>query len=233
LTLVEKAVEYAIELGGDYDAARDTLLGRLGTIYYQRGDFDRAIDYYEQVLELARQREDKPRQVQAMSTIGALMGTDGAQAESYLNAAYQLADELDDDYLRAFVLENQAFHAQSKGDYESTRTYSTRQISIAEGIGDITTQVFALNNLGTAEKILGNPDDALTHHRKMLDLARTEGNDIWIAYALQGIGEDYHALGNRDEAHKYLQEALELFREFGIQANVTEIEDFLRIEQYP
>ena len=229
LELLDTAISFAENLGAEYDETRHMLLSKRGNAYWQRSAYPKALTCYETALTLARELHLTDREVILLGIMGTVLAEmqQSDQAHTVLAEAYQMADQLDDDYLRGFVVEKQAYHAQLKGDYELTRQFSTQQVQIAERINDSTTQVFALLNLGTAEKDLGNLEDALAHHHDMLALAQNAQNQIWIAHALQGIGEDYYALGDSEQAQTHLQEALTIFRERGLQAQVREIEAFL------
>ena len=229
LDLLDKAISFAENLGAEYDEIRHMLLSKRGNAYWQRSDYQHAFACYETALALARELNLANREVILLGIMGTVLAEmeQSDPAHDILAEAYQLADQLDDDYLRGFIVEKQAYLAQLKGDYELTRQFSTQQVQIAERINDSTTQVFALLNLGTAEKDLGNLEDALVHHHDMLELAKKAQNQIWMAHALQGIGEDYHALGEADQAQIHLQEALAIFKERGQQAQVREIETFL------
>lgn len=229
LKLLDAAITFAENLGQEYDETRHMLLSKRGNAYWQRSDYANALACYETALSIARQLGLADREVILLGIIGTVLAEmrEAEEANRVLAEAYALADQLDDDFLRGFVVEKQAYQAQLEGDYELTRQFSTQQIHIAERINDSTTQVFALLNLGTAEKDLGNLEDALAHHHDMLELAQKAQNEIWIAHALQGIGEDYFALGNTEQAEAHLNEALTIFRERGLQAQVHEIEAFL------
>jgi len=233
LALLDAAIAAAEQMGTDQIETRHYLLGKRGNAYYDRGNLLAALKCYQAALELARVLGKRDREALLLCAVGKVLSDqDSDEVDHYFEQAYQIADTLDDNFLRGFVLEHRGYHAQSKGDYETTRRLFAEEAALAERIDDLETQFFALLNLGSAEHELQRFMDALAHHQKALEIARAQDNRIWMAHALQSLGEDYHRLDNGDLAQQCFSEALSLFREGGLQAKVTEVETYMRSANY-
>jgi tetratricopeptide (TPR) repeat protein len=233
LELLDAALAAAEQMTPDPTDVREYLIGKRGNAYYDRGDLPNALKCFQTALELARGLGKRDREAVLLCAVGKVLSDQNSdEVDSYFEQAYQIADSLDDDFLRGFVLEHRGYHAQLKGDYEATRRYFAEEAALAERIDDLETQFFALLNLGSAEHELEQFSDALSHHQKALEIARAQDNHIWMAHALQSLGEDYHRLENGDLAQQCFSEALSLFRESGLQAKVTEVETYMRSANY-
>lgn len=234
LSRLDAAIDAAAALGSDHDEARHTLLGKRGNTYYDRGDLPRALDAYQQALDLARKLERPDREALLLCAVGKVradQGTDDATA--HFDAAYQIAQAQDDGFLRAFVLEHQGYYAQARGDYEAARGYFAEEAALAEQMDDPEAHFFALLNLGSAEHVLGQYADALDHHQRALAIAEAHDNRIYRAHALQSMGEDHHRLDDHIAARECLDRALALFRESGMHAKADEVAAYMRSANYP
>ena len=234
LACLDAAIEAAAALGPDYDEARHTLLGKRGNTYYDRGDLPRALDAYRQALDLARALGRRDREALLLCAVGKVRADQGADdAPAYFDAAYQIAQALDDGFLRAFVLEHQGYFAQAQGDFEAARRYFAEEAALAELMDDPEAHFFALLNLGSAEHVLGQYAPALDHHRRALAIAEAQDNRIYRAHALQSMGEDHHRLDDHAPARECFDRALALFRESGMHAKAEEVAAYMRSANYP
>lgn len=212
------------------DETRYVLLGKRGNTYYDRGDHANALRCYQRALELARQLGNQEREVMALCVIGKVRAEQGQgeDGERYLDAAERLAQELDDDYLRAFVMEQQGYCAQLRGDFADTQRIYTEEVALALRLGDDETHFYALLNLGVADNKLGDFQSALANHQLALKIAEKHKNPLWVAFALQAIGEDYQEMADYRQAKTHFEQALALCQESGLKTNIAEIETFLQ-----
>lgn len=234
LRLIDEAIEAAAALGPDYDETRHVLFGKRGNAAYDRGDLPRALDAYQQALEIARRLGRPDREALLLCAVGKVRADQRADdAPACFEAAYQIAQDLGDGYLLAFVLEHQGYYAQSRGDCAAARDYFAEEVTLAEGLGDAEAHFFALLNLGSAEHVLGQYAEALDHHRRALAIAVEQDNRIFRAHALQSMGEDYHRLEDPVQARECFDRALALFRESGMNAKAAEVTAYMQSANYP
>lgn len=234
LRLLDAAIAAAEALGAEHDQTRHYLLGKRGNTFYDRGDLPDALRCYQGALDLARALGLRDRQALLLCALGKVRADQGADdAASAFDQAEQIARELDDGYLRAFVLEHQGYHAQAGRDYATARRCFAEEAALAEQMSDGEAHFFALLNLGSAEHELGEFAAALAHHQQALEIAQGQDNRIWQAHARQSMGEDYHRLGDRSQAERCFAEALALFREGGMNAKSHEVEAYMQTAGYP
>ncbi len=234
LELLDAAISATEQIGPEQDETRHYLLSKRGNAYYDRGALADALKCYEEALRISRHLKLPAREVILMSVIGRVQSDQGSpNATNTLNQAYQIASNLQDEFLIGFVLDSQGYHAQAVGDYEATRQIYAQEVELARRIEDNETLFFALVNLGSAENKLGEFSMALDHHVQALGIARSQDNRMWVAYALQSIAEDQHHLGAHAEAQQAFREALALFREGGMKAKIAEVMTYMQEANYP
>jgi DNA-binding SARP family transcriptional activator len=218
--LLKVAIDKAKELG-DLEAAH-YLIARKGDTYRELyGDLDRALEAFEEALELARALNNIEREAIMLGLIGIVSFRHGSEcANSFLDQAYELAKSQQLNEVLSQILLHKGYVAGYNKNWKATRELSKESVQIAQLLkGDpsanqfevIRHLFFSLLNLGEAEKMLGNFTEAMNTRQEALHLAQTESNLRWIAYALEGIGEVHHELGNRPLAQENFQHALELF----------------------
>lgn len=234
LELLDAAISATEALGDTYRETRHYLLSKRGNAHFDRGDLTGALACFQKALDLARALELKDREVILLSVIGTVRSDQNADdVDDYLNRAYELAASLQDYFLVGYVLECQGYHAQAKGDYQTTRQIFAEEVKLAERIGDYETLFAALANLGSAEHKLGDYAAALVHHQRALSIARDLDNRVYFAHALQSIAEDQHQLGAHEQAQQGFREALSIFRASGMKTKIAEIETYMKEADYP
>ena len=232
IELLDAAIAATERLGSEQDETHDYLLGKRGNIAYDRGDLPHALKCYQQALSLARALGNPDRQARLLCVVGKVLADQGTDPTASFDEAYQIAKQLDDDSLTAFVLEYQGYYAQSKADYPAAHRYYSEEVALAERINDQEALFSSLYNLGSAEHALSRFEEALSHHERALQLARDLDNRVLEAHALQSIGEDQHRLNNDDQALQCLRTALEIFRETGLKAKADEVEAYMKQANY-
>lgn len=174
-------------------------LGRLGELSQKMGDFQKALDYFHQGLNILRSRTDanaKERQSRNLGNIGVIY--------------HLLADEQ-----RA-----QEYYEQS---LEVSRSITPQTVihQILQGL--------TLSNIGNLYRGIGadempldyyNPktvadrQKALEYYKQALELAKNTGNKGLEGFALTKIGNTYKELGNFAEATIYLEQSLNIFGKY-------------------
>ncbi|NDJ85702.1 MAG: protein kinase [Chloroflexi bacterium] len=206
------------------------LLTKRGHAYAHRGDLKGALDAYQAALKLA---PNPSREAMLTSTIGITLfrtGQDGS--DDYLQRAYDIAKQHQDDVALSFVLGHRGTHAGLQGNHTAALTYLTEAVEVAERLDSPSRYFTSLLNLGSTQESMGQLDAALATHQRAKKLAEEQGNHLWVAYALHAIGEDYHALKQHDNARENLTAALQRYRQFGAVAKAEEVLRFLEKENY-
>lgn len=244
LLLLERALAYLraeFQAGQMDDEERELLhyfLGKRGNAAFNQGDYLRAADEYRAALELAPNFD---RQVMLTALSGKALCFAGLDDEGirYLDEAAEMI--VDDDYLRSFVLEQEAHIAGYKEDYDTARRIAMEQVTINRRLlaaepeaGNFEALFRSLINWGTAElrSAQSGPTHVLTIHQEAMQLAQHHANKEWEAHALWALGEDYHLLGDRNQAQIHLQAALALYQEQEKLRDANELLAFVTQHHY-
>jgi tetratricopeptide (TPR) repeat protein len=239
--LLKVAVEKAKELG-DLNAAH-YLAARMGDTYRELyGNLDKALEAFEEALELARKASDHHREAVILSLIGVVKFEQEAEnADRYLDQAYKLSKANHDDLGLNIVLQNMSYLAGVEEDYRKARELSLESIEVGQRLAHSVTVekseidytlFFSTLNLGVAEHRLGCFENALAAYQNALALAHERDNDLWAGYVLQEMGELYHSMENRKLAHETLNQALNLYRQNSAKSDEETLENFILTHGY-
>ena len=219
-----------------YDArytADKTLLhhfySKRGNIARDLGNWQQAIYYYRQALELAVKEALQDREVILGCVLANALLHAGQDddATTQLQRAEKLAAELDDNFLRGYVLEMQGFFAQHHGDMGKASECFAEGVKIARRANDEQTLYYMLLNLGTAQSHLSDTDTAIATLTEALTLARKHSHNAAIAETLESIGMLHHASQHTADATQHLQEALDVFTQAGMARRAATVQEFL------
>jgi serine/threonine protein kinase/tetratricopeptide (TPR) repeat protein len=174
----------------------------LAQTYETASDFDKAREHYAKALE------QDPKYVDALLASGRVEIKAGKPEAglNYLNRAYDLSVQLDNQEAKAAILQAKgvAYRLMDKPQ-DALRNYQD-SMDIKRAIGDQRGIAVSLNEMATAQVMLGKPDDADASYNQALKIRRDIGDK-------QGIGDTLIDLANLYEDRGKLDKALDLYKE--------------------
>ncbi len=193
------------EVEGTQEKARIlTLLG-----YSQRalGQYQRAQEFHQQALEIARNAGDRPCEIANLNHLSrtCVVQKIYTEAINYSQRALILSRQAGDRLGEANALANlgysEVFQAQqleqiAPETYETAIHYLKQGLKLSEQLGEIQSQALCLSSLGIAHLVLSQPQEAIKYLEDGLQSAQVSG-DLY----LQGLN-----LANLAEAHYNLQD---------------------------
>jgi tetratricopeptide (TPR) repeat protein len=199
------------------DHQRAQLLGELGRIARDMGDYPAADDWLQQALSLHRALADTAGVAAVTDLLGIVAQRQGrAQAAIAFHAeAGRLFQQLADLRSESHSAINLGIAHQAAGDYVQASLAFERGANFGHKLGDARAEAAALNNLAGLAGMLGDHERALQAQGRALALARAAGNRQFVAMLLNSAGITHAALGHLDEALASQREALELNRALG------------------
>jgi tetratricopeptide (TPR) repeat protein len=192
-------------------------LSRLGYIYHALGQYERAIQFHEQALVMARQIGQ--RQVE-----GSILGNLGREhralgqyerAMQLYEESLAIARETGDRQREASQLGRLGWAYRILGQIERAIELYEEALTVAREIGNRQQEGYHLGCLGIAYADLGQADQAIELQEQALAIAqevqdrRSEG--VWPGY----IGLVYHGLGRTERAIELYTVALTITHEIG------------------
>lgn len=173
LQLFEQALKYfsqASQLSEKIGKVTADPLNNIGNLYFRQGNYQRAADYYEQAMVLARKDNDQNTLLYTLANLGELYAKAGqtGRAQAYLDSASALSEKLQAYVFQPTILKSQAINFakqnKMKEAYETMLRYdqakdkiygeeSTRKIAQMEMALDLQEKEKEIENLKATDEI--------------------------------------------------------------------------------
>jgi tetratricopeptide (TPR) repeat protein len=191
------------------------LLGNLGHLYATLGDLHRAIEFYEQALELTRTQGNRAAEGYLLNNLGSNYMRLGEleRAREFFMQSLDVSREIGDRRTESQILSNLGNAFRSRRDFEQAHNLYEQGLSIARQLGDIRGESQAIGNLGIAYAEMGQHERAIELFRRQLDITRQLGDLKGEAFALDNLANVFDMVGRREEALASAEAALRLFEE--------------------
>ncbi len=162
-------------------------LGNLGLAYSDLGQVERAIEHYQQALEIAREIGDRRGEGADLGNLGLAYSNLGQveRAIGYFQRKLKIAQEIGDRRGEGNRLGNLGLAYSDLGQVERAIEHYQQALKIARDIGDRRGEGNRLGNLGNAYRNLGQVERAIEHYQQALEIAseigdrRGEANHSW------------------------------------------------------
>ncbi len=184
----------------------------LGYIYFDIGEYDKAIEYQNLSLEIEKNINNQRETVARLIDIGTVYEYSGnyQKALAYYNQALKLQREIEDKEGIANVLNylGNVYHTWSK--YEKALEYYLESLKIQEELNFQKGIAIAVNNIGVIYYDWGNLDKALKYFTQGLEIEKKLEDNLGIAQSINNIAIIYDEKGNRKKALEYYDRSFEL-----------------------
>ncbi|MBY8994622.1 MAG: tetratricopeptide repeat protein [Candidatus Heimdallarchaeota archaeon] len=197
-------------------AKRNTIhLMNLGIIPYIRGEYDEAIEYFQQAYLSAQKSENNQLLCYILTTIGIIyqFGNNFEEAEEHYNQALVLAEEISNKQEIARIYHwFGVLYRSSKYDYTQSLEFFEKSISFVEASGSQRDLKWIYGDFGLFYQNIFELDKALEFYLKA-ENSRKE--DAFSQVLLNAIGYIYHLKNEFDQAIKYYKKSLKICKEIG------------------
>ncbi|MFN2467275.1 MAG: PrsW family glutamic-type intramembrane protease [Gaiellaceae bacterium] len=192
-----------------------------------QADYDEAVWYFEQSLELARAVGDRRREAAALAQLAwiAMEQGEADQAARLAKDGLAMARELGDPLTESGVLNTLAELAAASGDDAEATALLQQGLALRRALGDRRLVANSLLELGRAELTRPRLDEASELFQEAESIARELGDTWSLSLALGGLGRVELGRGRLEEASVLLTEAL---RVAGERGDVRAIADSLQ-----
>lgn len=189
----------------------------LGIIFYNKGDFDKAINYYSRSLKIREEIGDKKGIAATLNNFGIVYQDQGdfAKAIEYYTLSLLKNGEIGDKNGEANTLSNIGRIHLEQRDTAKALDFQTRSLKIRKVIGDKRGMAIAYSNLGSIYSGQGNNVNAMEYYSNYLKISEEISDPNNIAFALANIGFVYKNIGNDGKALDFLNRSLKMFEEMG------------------
>lgn len=189
----------------------------VGIIFYNKGDYDKAINYYSRSLKIREEIHDKKGLAATLNNLGIVYQDQGdnAKAIEYYTLSLMKNEENGDKEGKANNLSNIGRLYREQHDTAKAIVYFTSSLKISEEIDDKRGVAIAYSNIGSIYSDQGNKLKAMEYFTRYLTVSEEIGDENNIALALGNIGFIYKNLDNNFKALDYLNRSLKMFKEIG------------------
>ncbi|MFP5273909.1 tetratricopeptide repeat protein [Coleofasciculus sp.] len=189
---------------GTQEKAR--ILTLLGYSQRAQGRYDRAIQFHERALEIARSANDRPCEIANYNHLSRICVAQKNYPEAInysqrgLILARQAGDKLGEANALANLGYSEVFQAQQQAldpdVYESAITYLQQGRQLLERLGDRQSQALCLCSLGIAYVVMQQPQEAITYLEQGWQAAQFSGDLYLQGLNLAYLAQAYYQLQN-------------------------------------
>lgn len=214
LETAEHALAIWTELGNKSGQA--VLLDKIGIIYNRQNNYQKAIEYYEKALAVAREANSNAV-TSILTNLATAYDNSGnpTKAVEFHQQAIVKQRELGfrGEEGRALVNLGLVFYRLSQYD-KALESYFQAEILLKE-VGDRIGEAALTQNLGLVYSRLGEPRKTLEYYDKALALNQLTGDKRGIALTKANMASTYERLGEYERALELFEEAIKGYREIG------------------
>ena len=194
------------------------LLHFIGSTFKQQDFYDKALEYYEEELKLARDIKNKSLEAEALYLCAGMYGTKGDLDKEliYLNNAIELFKGQNNLRMVGLMYSNLSANHSDRKNYKEAIASCEHALEIFKEIGEDESSAATLRNLGDLYSKTGNPKKALEYFKKAMDAAlKVETKQLLnkseitesMAFAYSDLG-DYKSAFNLLLEHRTLSDSL-------------------------
>jgi len=188
-----------------------------------RGDYAKAIDYYNKSLKISEELRDKNGIAICLGNIGVVFNEQGNVKEAlrYNKKTLKVFEELEDQRGIASTLNNIGIIYKKQFNYVESIFYLKKSLKIKEEIGDKKGIANSLINIGNIYKNQNKSEKAFTYYKKSLNIYEVIEDKSGIGNALENIGNIYFKHKNYEKSFIYYKKSLKIREEIGEKKGIA------------
>ncbi|WP_292802683.1 tetratricopeptide repeat protein [Nostoc sp. NMS7] len=216
--LVSKWEEIGARENWNYQAAA---LTSLGNAYHSLGQYQRAIEFLQQSLEIKREIGDRNGEGKSLNNLGNAYDSLGQyqRAIEFFEQSLGISRQIGDRNNEGNSLNNFGNAYNSLGQYQRAIEFHQQSLEISREIGDRNGEGNSLNNLGNAYNSLGQYQRGIEFHQQSLEISREIGDRNGEGSSLNNLGNAYDSLGQYQRAIEFFEQSLGISRQIGDRNN--------------
>ncbi len=168
-------------------------LNTIGASYQVKGNYIKAIDFYQQCLKIREELKDLKGVAASLANIGSIYINinEFDKALEYQLRSLKLAEEMGNKESMASSLNNIGIIYQNLADYPKALEYNQKSLKLYEALGDKQGVAASYANIGNTYATLGDNNKALECQLKSNAIAREIGDKFGESTSLTAIGKSY------------------------------------------
>lgn len=199
--------------------AEADFLEMLGSSGYSRvGEYQKALEVYQQALKLRQIMGGKPNEASTLTDIADILNRQGKKQEAInaLNQALDIQRQIKTRPAEAATLLTLGDVYLSLGAYPESVNVYKQSLGISQIIGDRSKETDTLSQIADVYRKSQTYPQALNYYQQALSISKSTGNCQKEALLLARISRNYLASGDYQQAISFSNQALDLSRNLEI-----------------
>ncbi len=170
------------------------ILNLMGSYFQVKGDYVKAIDYYQKSLKLGELEKIDEAVLVALGNIGAIYISIGQNKKGleYQLKSLAIAQKLKNENKLASIYNNLSLLYNNFNEFNKSLAYGKKSLAIYQKMNNVNGISSAYGNIGNAYMNLNNLDEALASFLKNNELAKEAENPYEECTSSMDIGEIYY-----------------------------------------
>jgi CHAT domain-containing protein/Tfp pilus assembly protein PilF len=194
---------------------RQAILQGLGVLHRRQGNYELALDYYQQSLRLAEEIGSKDSLSLTLNNLGMTYRLQGKPdlALAHYQRALALSEETGVKGRQGMILNNIGIIHRARGQYDQAIKAFEQSLKLRESIGEREGAAYVLYSLAFAHQKQGRFQEALAYAERAIALARQINSPDPLWNALLTKAAVYKERGQVDVARQAYEEAIAVIEE--------------------
>ncbi|MCX6295917.1 MAG: tetratricopeptide repeat protein, partial [Bacteroidetes bacterium] len=204
-------------------------LNTIGASYQVKGNFLKAIEFYQQSLKIREDLKDLKGVASSLANIGSIYINinEFEKALEYQLRSLKLAEQMGNKESMASSLNNIGIAYTNLNENQKALEYNQKSLKMYETLGDKQGISACFANLGNTYSNLGDENKALEYQKKSNELSKEMGDKHGESSSMGAIGKAYFKQKKYVLALDYLNKAQELAHEIEDLVSEKEVTEIL------
>lgn len=202
----------------------------LGLLYDDKGDYEQAINHYENSLKLLNQIKDMPEMARVYNNLGVAWYRSGDldKAIEFYEKCIEAAEKSHEITLKGWVLFNAGEAYAKKYDFERATNYCDKSLDILKKLDYKLGISGVYSTYGIIYKMRKEWDKAMEYFQKSIEIREEMNMPYRLADGYYEFGLMFKEKGDKKKARNYLKKALKIFEKLGNQRFIEKIDHELK-----
>ena len=195
-----------------YKEKKIEVLSKLGSLNKTMGDWDKALNYYENVLPICDEISDSHKKASTYLEIGWIYQQRSfwTEAHNYFNKSLAIAEEINDKQIVGEAYNGLGAVSERGGDFDKALEYYSISRQFAEKNQDMGNLAKAHNAFGRIYNLQGDFTKATKHKETSIYIFEKLNDLPELAKAYTSLGLTYFDMGKLEKNIEYNEKCIEL-----------------------
>ena len=202
-----------------YQKTKINILYYIASVYFERGDFEKVLDYCKAGLELAQKLDDNNGMLIGFGNLAQLYRDIGQIKKSieYYFKSLEMSEKIGYKEGIAYNLTGIGVTYLDQGEPQKALKYMFKSLKLDKEIGNKAELAIVHSNIGVIYNELGETEKAFKYLKKSLKINEDIANIFGIIYTLNQLGAMYSKTGDTQKAKTYLINSLKKSEKTGLK----------------